>query len=170
MDQSREGTLLHFLGDDSGGIILGIAGVDDDWQAGLARDRNVGAEQCPLHRAIGVVVMIIESGFTDRDNPGMFGCGDQHRLAEIGMSIGFMRVNADAGPDIRLSRRSGNDLLPLALAGRNVEKTPHPGRTRARQHPGLILDQPLIFQVAVRIDQHRASSDGISRRGNTPTG
>jgi hypothetical protein len=45
VDQRREGPLLHLFGDDPGGIVFGIAGVDDQRQAGFARDGDVRAEQ-----------------------------------------------------------------------------------------------------------------------------
>ena len=96
--------------------------MDDQRQARLPRHRDVGAEQGSLGRAVGVVVVIIEPGFANRNNPGMFGRGEQDTLTQIGMVIGLMRVDADAGPYVRLASRRCDDLIPLALAGRDIEK------------------------------------------------
>ena len=61
--------LLHLLGEDRGGVVLGIAGVDDERQTGLARYRDMRAEQRLLHRAVGLVVVVVEPGFADRRSP-----------------------------------------------------------------------------------------------------
>src|SRR5205085_2537214 len=82
----------------------------------------------------------------------------------------LVRVNADARPDIVLARGGGDHLIPFAPAGRDVEKTADAGLAGAGDHALLVLDQPLVFEMAVRIDQHQASSVGISKRGNTPIG
>ena len=47
MEQGLEGPLPHFLRQDRGAIGVGVAGVDDERQAALARGGDMGAE----HRA-----------------------------------------------------------------------------------------------------------------------
>jgi hypothetical protein len=86
------------------------------------------------------------------------------------MIVGLVRMDTDAGPDIVFPLGGGNNFPPLALACRNVEKPPDAGSARPCQHPLLVLCQTGIIQVAMRIDQHHASScvSGSSRRGNTP--
>ena len=101
----------------------------------------------------------------------MFGGGEQRPFAQIGMRVGLVRVDPDAGPDVAFARGGGDHALPLALPGRDVEEALHPRRTGARQHALLILDQALIFKVTMTVDQHQAaSSAGMSSLGKTGEG
>ena len=149
MDQRGICPLLHLLAQDCQRIRLGVAGVDHHGQPGLARDPDMAAEQRLLDRAVGLVVIVIQPGLADGDDPWVPRRLQQGPLAQIGMGIGLVRVDAHAGPDIPLALGHGDHRLPFTLAGRNVEKTSNSGRPRPRQHPGLILDQPFVIEVAV---------------------
>src|SRR5262245_54727836 len=87
------------------------------------------------------------------------------------MLLGLVRVDADAGPDIRLALGSGDDVAPLAPARRRVEESLHARRASPFEHCLLVLNQALVVQVAVAIDQHQATaSSGSSSLGNSPAG
>ena len=93
--------------------LLGIAGVDDERQAGLPRRVDMRLEALALRRAVGLVVIIIEAALADRDHPRMIGGLDQRGGAEVGMRVGFVRVDADACPDVGLALGDGDDLRPI---------------------------------------------------------
>jgi hypothetical protein len=78
----------------------------------------------------------------------------QRRGPEIGMRVRLVRVDAHAGPDVLFARRGGYHRVPFAPARRDVQEAADPGFARPCQHRLLIFDQTLVFEVAVRIDQH----------------
>ena len=173
MDQRRKGPLPHLLAQNPQRIALRIAGMDNQRQAGGARHMDMRAKQGLLRGAVGMVVIIIEAGLADGHHPGVRRSLQQNPLAHIGVFIGLMRVDADAGPDIRLLFGKGDDIGPFALAGGDVQEAADACRARARQHGLLLFDQPLVIEVAMGIDEHRpqpSPSVGISRRGKMPTG
>src|SRR6476646_9932259 len=86
------------------------------------------------------------------------------------MGIGFMRMDSDAGPDIRLAFGDGDDGIPLALAGRNVEEARHTDSTRVFKHLRLALQQAFVIEVAVAVDQLHASSSSSSSSGSSSRG
>ena len=59
--------------EDLGGVVLGVAGVDDQRQAGLARGVDMRLEPLALRLAVGLVVIIIEAALADRDHTRMCG-------------------------------------------------------------------------------------------------
>ena len=103
--------------EDLGGVVLGVAGVDDQRQAGLPRRLDMRLEALALRRAVGLVVIIIEPALADRDHARMVGGLDQRRRAEVGMGVGLVRVDADAGPDVGLALGDGDDRRPIRAGG-----------------------------------------------------
>ena len=67
MQDGLEGALPHFLLEDRDHVLVGVAGMDDERQPGLARGRDMGAEDALLHVARAVVVVIVEPRLADRD-------------------------------------------------------------------------------------------------------
>ena len=83
--------------------------------------------------------------------------GDELGRIDIGVLVRLVRMDADGGPDVGLALSGGDDVVPLALAGRDVE---HGGDTRgagARQHGLLLLGDAFVVEVAVAIDQGHIS-------------
>ena len=68
MQHGREGALPRFLLENPRGVVVGIARMDDERQAGLARRRDMGAKAALLRVARRVVVVIVEAGFADGDD------------------------------------------------------------------------------------------------------
>ena len=81
--------------------------------------------------AVGLVVIIIEPALADRDDLRMRRRLDQRRGAKVGMRVGLVRVDADAGPDVGIALGGGDDVVPFALAGRDVEESRSTPRARA---------------------------------------
>src|SRR5690348_17270862 len=89
------------------------------------------------------------------------------------MGVRLMRMDADGGPDIRIAFGDTDDVIPFALARRDVEKALHAAASRCFEHFLLALGQALIVEVAVAIDQPHAAGSGSSsssRRGKSGVG
>jgi hypothetical protein len=97
-------------------ILLGIAGVDDQRQAGRPRRLDMRREALALGGAVRLVVIIIEPAFADRDDLGVRGAFDKGGGAEIRVRVGLVRMNADARPDVAMPLGGGEDVAPLRLA------------------------------------------------------
>ena len=68
MQHGREGTPPRFFLEDARRVVVGVAGVNHQRQAGFARGRDMGAETALLRVAWRIIVMIVESGFAERDD------------------------------------------------------------------------------------------------------
>ncbi len=94
-----------FLGQDCRHVVIGVAGVDDQRQAGLARGLDVDAQALLLHGlALGGVV-VVEAGFADADELRVAGEGD--KLVHRGQRFfgGAHRVGAGGVEDARHAPR-----------------------------------------------------------------
>ena len=58
-------------------VVVGLARVDDERQAGLARGGDMIAEAALLRVARAVIVVIVEPGLADRHHLGMARARDQ---------------------------------------------------------------------------------------------
>ena len=94
MQHATDGSLLHSLGQDRGGVVLGIAGMDDQRQAGGSSRFDVGGETFALGSAVRLVVEIIETAFADGNDARVRRGFNERGGAEIGMRIGKV------GPEI----------------------------------------------------------------------
>src|SRR5690348_5678457 len=87
------------------------------------------------------------------------------------MSIGFVRVDAHAGPDVGLAIGDGDDIAPLPPAGGYIEESGDAASASVFEHFGLALNQAFVIKVAVAVDQpHAASSSSSSSRGKSGVG
>ena len=69
------------------------------------------------------------------------------------MCVGLMRMDTDAGPDVGLPLGEGDDVVPFALAGRDVQEAGDAALPRILKHFGLALDEPFVIEVAMAVDQ-----------------
>ena len=157
MDDARIGALLHLLAQDGGGVILRITRMDDKWQASLSRGGDMGSKADLLACAVAMIVIIIKPGLADGDDTRMRGHCHQLGGIDMGMGIGFMWMDADAGPDVVLTLGRADNLSPFALAGGDVQHRPHASCAGARQDARLILDETFIVEMAMAIDQHHSA-------------
>src|SRR4051812_39132746 len=87
------------------------------------------------------------------------------------MGVRLVRMDPDAGPDVVMAIGDGNDRVPFALAGGDVEEAGNAACARILEHFVLALHEPFVIEVAMTIDQpHAASSSSSSRRGNKGVG
>ena len=101
-------------------VVVGLARMDDQRQAGLARGRDMGAEALLLRVARAVVVVIVEPGFADRHHLGMARARDQVGGRDVELLVGVVRMGADRAADLGKPLGDRDELgVPL-----------HPGRDR----------------------------------------
>ena len=105
MEHPADAPFPRRFGEDRRGIVLGVAGVDDQRQAGGPRRLDMRGEALALRGAVGLVVIIIEPALADRDDARVRRGLDQRRGAEIGMGVGLVRMDPDAGPDVGIALR-----------------------------------------------------------------
>src|SRR4051812_36396637 len=87
------------------------------------------------------------------------------------MGVGLVRMHADAGPDVVVLLGNGDDRIPFALAGGDVEEAMNATLPCVLKHFVLAFDQAFVIEVAVAVDQpHAASSSSSSSRGNSGVG
>jgi hypothetical protein len=156
VDDAGIGPLPHLLGEDLVGVRLGLAGVDDDRQAGLAGGGDVGPEAGALPVAVRMVVMEIEATLADPDDPLVPRPVDEGRRLHVGMGVGLVGMDADGGPDVALALGKADHLVPFGLAGRDVEHRADAGRPSPLQHRLLLLDQALVVEMAMAVGEHSA--------------
>jgi len=89
-----------FFLQDSYDILVGVAGMDGERQAGQRRRPHMGAETGLLHRARRLVVEIVQAGLADADAapvPRQLGDRFCFRNRKFG---GVVRVSSDRAPDL----------------------------------------------------------------------
>src|SRR3546814_1532773 len=100
MDDAAIGPLPHLIAHDGERVLLRIAGVDDQRQAGFAGRGDMGAEAALLPFPVAMVVIIIQAGLSYADDARM-GCAlDQLRGIDMRMLVRLMRMDADGRPDV----------------------------------------------------------------------
>src|SRR3546814_9490363 len=76
---------------------------------------------------------------------------DQLRGIDIGMMIGVVRMDADAGPDVGIRFSSGEHIIPFAFARRDVEHRRDAPLPCTRQH------------LALRSEEHTSELQSLMR-------
>src|SRR3979490_3293282 len=138
MDQPREGALGIFLLEDVAGFPIGIAGMHDQRQPGLARRGDVGAEAFGLLFARTVLVIEIEPGLADADDLGMARRLDQAVGRALPLLLRLVRMNADRAPDVLMTLGDGAHLVELVESRAHGQHARDAGCAGARQHTGLV--------------------------------
>src|SRR3546814_2794514 len=87
------------------------------------------------------------------------------------MLVGLVGMDAHRRPDIGFALRGGEHVVPLALAGRDVEHPLDPACSCTFEHGLLFFDQAFVIQMAMAIDEHQPAASSLrSSRGNTGVG
>ena len=118
-------------------------------------------EDALLNVARRVVVKVIQADLAPGDDPGMAGPLFQTRVGGVVGEVGFVRMDADAGPDFRILRAcrcTCSASLNAAIGGvgsvavSDGEIGFDPARLRARQHLVAIGVVALAFEMGVGVD------------------
>src|SRR5258708_11712828 len=115
-----------FLGEDRGRLGIGVAGMDDERQAGLARRRAMRAEERFLPRPRAVLVIEIEPGLADPHHLLMLRQRNEPGDAWVFLARRLVRVDADRAPHIGVALGDGAHRRELAYLGAHGEQRPDP--------------------------------------------
>ena len=107
MQHGGEGALPCLLGQDARHVGIGLARMDDQRQAGLARRGDVAAEAGLLGVARAEIVVIVEPGLAERHHLGMAAAGDEVCGGDVEFLMCVMRMRSYRAVDIgEIARRS----------------------------------------------------------------
>src|SRR5439155_24469577 len=88
VQDSVEGPLPHFLLKNARHVVIRVARVNDQWETGRARGRDVIAEAPLLRVTRAKVIMIVEACFADGDGLAMLGEAHDVLDADIELLMG----------------------------------------------------------------------------------
>src|SRR6185437_12725957 len=158
-----------FLGEDLRRLEIGVAGVDDERQAGLARRPAMGAEQRLLPRPRAVLIIEIEPGLADPHHLLMLRQRNEPGDAWVRLGRRLVRMDADRAPHIAVALGDGAHPRKLAELGADGEQRLDAGPPRACQDLAALLRRRII-EMAMAVDQHHAGSVASTKRGKMPSG
>src|SRR5713101_4026139 len=110
MNHPAESALAGLIDKNCRGFGIGVAGMDDERQTGLARRRGMRAEDLDLAFARTVLVIEIEPAFADADDLLVARQGAQGRRIGGAFARGLVGMDADRAPDIVLCLRQSLHL------------------------------------------------------------
>src|SRR5258708_9540803 len=157
------------LGEDLGRLRIGIAGVDDERQASLARRRAMGAEERFLPRPRAVLVIEIEPALADPHHLLMLRQRNEPGDAWVFLARRLMRVDADRAPDIRIALGDGAHRRELTHLGADGEQRPDTCPPRAL-HDRRALIRRGVIEMAMAVDEHHAGSGASTKPWHMPSG
>jgi hypothetical protein len=157
VNDAGERPLGHLLFQDGHRVVVGVAGVDDQRQPGLPRGVDVRPEARRLPAARRQIIEMVEAALADGDNPRM-----PRQLQERGRIVetllaGLVRVDAHRADDLGPALGEFDADRPAVALRSDVDHEAHARRASAGDHPGLVLGEARVVEVAVAVDDHAAS-------------
>ena len=163
MEQGREGPLPHFFLQDRGAIGVGVAGVDDERQAGLASGGDMGAEHPPRDFARRMVVVVVEPRLAQPDAFRMPRERDEFLDRRLFLLMRVMRMRANGAENLRIGLRHGLDAVEARQMRRDGDHPPDAPRLCARDDLRLFGREIGEVEMAVSVDEHRFISGNSCR-------
>src|SRR6185369_10177964 len=78
------------------------------------------------------------------------------------MGVGFVGMDSNAGPDVIVALGDANDVIPLALAGGDVEESGNASFPCIIKYFVLAFGEALVIEMAMAVDQPHAAASGSS--------
>src|SRR5580692_943012 len=92
VQHGREGALSCLFFENTCGVVVGLARMDDQRQSGLARGGDMSTKTPFLRLARRTVVVVVESRFTQRHDFGPARARDQIGRAHVKLLMSVMRM------------------------------------------------------------------------------
>ena len=144
------------LTDHCRGVVLGLAGVDDDRAPGLLRDGELVGEGAALERPGRVVVVVVETAFPDGDGAIGHRGSDRGGVLSGVVSGRIVRMHAGCPPDDTRMRRSDGTGPCRRLQGLPDADDAIPARVpEPLEHTLPVTVELRAGEVRVRIDPVR---------------
>src|SRR4029453_6351506 len=115
--------------------------MDHERQARVSSGLDMRLKALALRAAVRLVVIIIKTALADRDHARVVCALFERLAAKVGMSIRLVRVDANARPDVGVTFSDRNNVVPLPLPRRDVEKSMDAALACIFQHLVLAFDQ-----------------------------
>jgi hypothetical protein len=98
---------------------------------------------------VAFVVIIIKAGLTDRNHTGVLCTLYQFGGVDIGMAIGFMRMDTDGRPNIRLALGHADNGVPFGCTRRYVQHFGNPRTASAREDFSLLFHDAFVDKMTM---------------------
>src|SRR5215470_16254808 len=105
MEHGAERALPHFFFENTRGVIVRLARMDDQRQTSFARRGDVRSKSTLLRLARGIVIVIIEAGFADRHDLFSAASGCELGQANVCFFVRVMWMRADRAINLRKTLR-----------------------------------------------------------------
>ena len=128
--------------------------MDHERQPGLARRRDICAEDALLHVARRAIIVIIEPGLADADAFRMRRERDDLVGRDVSLLGRMMRMGPDREEDIGVAGRDGLKGGVAPHTGRDREKEADARLPRTSEHTGLIGREIREIEMAMAVDEH----------------
>ena len=155
MQHGAKRSLRHFVFQDAAAILVGIAGMDHQRQAGGAGGGDMRAKAALLRFARAVLVEIVQPGFAQSHDLGMLCQLDQLVGGNAVFLVGMVRMGADRAIDVGKPRRDRKQRVEMLHPRRDRHDAPYSRRLRARNDGIEILGKVRKIEMAVAVDKHR---------------
>ena len=155
MQHGAKRSLCHFIFEDAAAVVVGVAGMNDQRQAGGAGGGDVRAKAAFLRLGRAVLVEIIQPRLAQRHHLGMPRQLDQFVGRNSVFFIGVMRMGADRAIDVWKSLGDRQQPAEAPHPRRDGDDAPNAGG-RSPRHDGVeVIGEIRKIEMAVAVDEHR---------------
>ena len=155
MQHGAKRSFAHLIFEDAAAVVVGVAGVNDQRQAGRAGGGDVRAKAALLGLGRAVLVEIIQPRLAQGHDLGMPRQPDQFVGGHSVFLIGVVRMGADRAIDVWKPLGDRKELTEAPHPSRDGDDAPDSCSRRPGHDALEIIGEVRKIQVAVAIDQHR---------------
>jgi hypothetical protein len=154
MQDGGESAPARFLLQYSRHVLVRLARMNDERQAGCARDDDVIAEALFLRRARASLIVIIEPGFSDCDHFGMTRSVDQFVDGDVELLVSVVWMGPHRAIDLGKALGDAEHLGVPLDPHRDGDDAPNAGGAGARDDGVEFAGKIGKVEVAMAVDQH----------------
>ena len=160
MQHRAKRSLRHLIFENPAAIIVGVAGMNDQRQAGRAGSRDMRPKTALLRLGRAVLVEIIQPRLPQRHDLRMSRQFDQFVRGNPVFLIGVMRMGSDRAIDVRKSLGDRKQSAQAPHPRRDGDDTLDPGGV-GPCHDGVeVIGEIGEIEMAVAVDEHVGRSGG----------
>jgi hypothetical protein len=142
-------------------VIIRLAGVNHRRLTRFGSEGKLCFEGAMLQGTRRVIVVEVESGLSDGDDPGVSEHATKPLLRLLAPALCIMRMNAGSGRETGVGGGQGQGGFGAATGLSDHHNAAYPCRPGALQHIGQIGCVGRIGQVAVSVDQHVGATSSL---------
>jgi hypothetical protein len=150
----RESAFAVFLFKNAGDVFIRVTRVNDEWQLRLSRCCNVPAETPLLFITRAVVVVIVEAGFPNGNDLGMFRGSNEISHSHIWFFCGVVRVRANRTKHIFKPLGDSAHTRKFLDTSRDGDHASETGHTPALHHSIQFIAEVGKVEMTMTVDEH----------------